>query len=322
MESTSAAAGSGLRSSSATAAMIWPAWQYPHCGTSSSIQAFCTAWSPPAPSPSMVVTCLPASAETGSRQERWAAPSTSTVQAPQKPPPQPNLVPVRRAWSRRYHRSGMSPSPANSRSTALTRKRMLTMLGAYRQASPTRSPFVAVQPRPGAGAPRALLEGDYQLGGMAAPVDRDDVRAQVPGHRDLDFVAGEDVRHRNYELLPEVAARVAGDRVRHLPDQVAERGVAEVRLLQLHEQHGQHGSGRREVHDALALAGDLDHAGVPVHARLALGHEVRRADRRRLLGRDLEVVRRSVDEGLEFPLLQHLTCPAAIRRGPRSAAGR
>ncbi len=30
-------------------------------------------------------------------QERIAAPSTSTVQAPQKPPPQPNLVPVRRA---------------------------------------------------------------------------------------------------------------------------------------------------------------------------------------------------------------------------------
>ena len=39
----------------------------------------------PAPSPSMVVTRRPASAETGSRQERSGAPSTCTVQAPQKP---------------------------------------------------------------------------------------------------------------------------------------------------------------------------------------------------------------------------------------------
>src|SRR5690606_11310316 len=35
--------GFGTRASSAVARMICPAWQYPHCGTSSSIHACCTA---------------------------------------------------------------------------------------------------------------------------------------------------------------------------------------------------------------------------------------------------------------------------------------
>ena len=37
--------GSGLLSSSAAIAMIIPDWQYPHCGTCSSIHARCTGWS-------------------------------------------------------------------------------------------------------------------------------------------------------------------------------------------------------------------------------------------------------------------------------------
>src|SRR5438094_8542315 len=40
--SMSASVGLGFLESSAAADMICPDWQYPHCGTSSSIQAFCT----------------------------------------------------------------------------------------------------------------------------------------------------------------------------------------------------------------------------------------------------------------------------------------
>jgi hypothetical protein len=43
--------------------MICPDWQYPHCGTSSSIHASCTGCVPSADSPSMVVIGLPATAD-------------------------------------------------------------------------------------------------------------------------------------------------------------------------------------------------------------------------------------------------------------------
>ena len=43
----------------------------------------------------MVVTCLPATAETGVTHERIGLPSRCTVQAPHSAMPQPNLVPVR-----------------------------------------------------------------------------------------------------------------------------------------------------------------------------------------------------------------------------------
>ncbi|OLD92899.1 MAG: hypothetical protein AUG84_00190 [Chloroflexi bacterium 13_1_20CM_4_66_7] len=62
--------------SSAAADMSWPAWQYPHCGTSSSAQARCSAWVPSGESPSMVVIDLPRTADTGVTHERVATPST------------------------------------------------------------------------------------------------------------------------------------------------------------------------------------------------------------------------------------------------------
>src|SRR5437016_4552555 len=56
----------------------------------------------------MVVTLAPATAPTEVMQDRVARPSTWTVQAPQRPIPQPNLVPVRPTSSRIAHRSGVS----------------------------------------------------------------------------------------------------------------------------------------------------------------------------------------------------------------------
>src|SRR5271165_5535619 len=55
-------------------------------------------------SPSTVPICL--------EQERIAFPFSSTVQAPHKRMPQPNLVPVSPRISRRYHSSGISGSPS------------------------------------------------------------------------------------------------------------------------------------------------------------------------------------------------------------------
>src|SRR6202171_3742913 len=56
----------------------------------------------------------------GVTQERMAAPSTCTVQAPQSAMPQPNFVPVMPSTSRNTHNRGVSPSTSTVRSTPLT----------------------------------------------------------------------------------------------------------------------------------------------------------------------------------------------------------
>src|ERR1700676_2109842 len=87
--------------------MICPDWQYPHWGTSISIQARCTGWLRSAESPSIVVTFFPETLEIGVTHDRVAVPSMCTVQAPHRAMPQPNFVPVIPSVSRRTHSSGM-----------------------------------------------------------------------------------------------------------------------------------------------------------------------------------------------------------------------
>src|SRR6516225_7749826 len=121
--SISASVGFGLFFSSAATAMIIPLWQYPHCGTSCSSQAFCTLFSVPFwASPSIVVICLPSAALTGTEHERMATPSMCTVQAPHWAMPQPYLVPVRPIVSRNTHSSGVlgSTSTVARSSAAIT----------------------------------------------------------------------------------------------------------------------------------------------------------------------------------------------------------
>src|ERR1017187_8571855 len=67
----------------------------------------------------MVVICLPIASETSMPQERIAAPSTWTVQAPHCAMPQPYLVPVRPAFSRIAHSSGVSGSTSTSKALPL-----------------------------------------------------------------------------------------------------------------------------------------------------------------------------------------------------------
>src|ERR1700704_3390194 len=58
----------------------------------------------------MVVTCLPATRDSGATQERIAFPSRCTVHAPQSAMPQPNFVPVIRSESRNTHSRGVEES--------------------------------------------------------------------------------------------------------------------------------------------------------------------------------------------------------------------
>src|SRR4029077_11897482 len=120
--------GFGIALSNATALMIWPLWQYPHCTTSCSTQASCTAR--PTGSPdmaSMVRIGRAATRETGPTQERVAMPSRCTVQAPQAAIPQPYLVPVIFSSSRRTQSSGVPGSTVTSLGWPLTVSRKVPM---------------------------------------------------------------------------------------------------------------------------------------------------------------------------------------------------
>src|SRR3990172_7644090 len=86
--------GFGVPASSSAAFMIWPDWQYPHCGTSSATQAFCSGCEELGERPSMVTTYLPATEPNCTEQERSALPLMCTVHAPHKAAPQPYFVPV------------------------------------------------------------------------------------------------------------------------------------------------------------------------------------------------------------------------------------
>jgi hypothetical protein len=103
--------GCGLLASSAAADIIWPDWQYPHCGTSRSSQAFwILAPACVAPTASMVVIADVPILSIDVMQERVAMPSMCTVHAPHSDMPQPNFVPVMPSTSRSTHNSGVSPS--------------------------------------------------------------------------------------------------------------------------------------------------------------------------------------------------------------------
>ena len=70
--------------------------------------------------PSTVVIAALPTAEIGVTHERIGSPSMWTVQAPQKPAPQPNFGPFRSSSSRRTHSSGIWASTSTERVRPLT----------------------------------------------------------------------------------------------------------------------------------------------------------------------------------------------------------
>src|SRR6478735_7988587 len=97
-----------------------PFWQYPQCGTCTSIHACCNGCSAGAAavvpreaayragSPSSVVMLFPLTAATGVTHERISLPSKSTEQAPHCARPQPKRGPCRWSSLCRTYRSGVS----------------------------------------------------------------------------------------------------------------------------------------------------------------------------------------------------------------------
>src|SRR6266404_8444511 len=110
LASMSASVGLAKSIRQATTAMLCPDWQYPHCGTPSSIHARCTGWLLSEERPSMVRICAPSRAPIGTEHDRMAVPLICTVQAPHCAIPQPNFVPVKPITSRSTQRSGVSGS--------------------------------------------------------------------------------------------------------------------------------------------------------------------------------------------------------------------
>src|SRR5580704_12949304 len=88
-----ASSGEGFDSSSDTAASVCPGWQYPHCTTLPSYQAFRTASTTGPDAPSTVVTVLPTARSVAVWHDFVFLPSIRTVHAAQNPAPQPNFVP-------------------------------------------------------------------------------------------------------------------------------------------------------------------------------------------------------------------------------------
>ena len=69
---------------------------------------------------------------------------------------------------------------------------------------------------------------------------------------------GDNSGHRDHEVLAEIAARVAGDRVGHFADQIAHVLLREFGFAHAHQHDREHGTRGGEVHDAAAFAGDAD----------------------------------------------------------------
>src|ERR1700737_1123980 len=76
----------------------------------------------------MVVMFFPEACETGVEQDRIAAPSACTVQAPHKPAPHPNFVPVSSSVSRRTQSRGVSGETLTFFSLPFTRRVTSAML--------------------------------------------------------------------------------------------------------------------------------------------------------------------------------------------------
>src|SRR5882762_8813001 len=114
-----------------------------------------------------------------------------------------------------------------------------------------------------------------------------------------------DHRHRYDEILAEIAARIAGNRVRHFADEILDVLIAGVGFLHAHQQYREHAARSGKVDDALAGPRNSDDARVFVGAGVSVRHEIGRSDGGRLLRRNREVVRRALDECADFGFFDH-----------------
>src|SRR5260370_17747 len=81
--------------------------------------------------------------------------------------------------------------------------------------------------------------------------------------------------------------------------------VVGVGFLHAHQQYREHAARSGKVDDALAGPRNSDDARVFVGAGVSVRHEIGRSDSGRLLRRNLEVVRRALDECADFGFFDH-----------------
>src|ERR1039457_4908572 len=104
------------------------------------------AWSPECPRPSIVMTSLPATSAIGTEHERTASRFTITVQAPHKPSPQPNLVPVITRSLRNTQSSMRSSSASTLASLPLRVNDNVRSIKTSESDSELLNPFTSVAP--------------------------------------------------------------------------------------------------------------------------------------------------------------------------------
>src|SRR5580698_72316 len=126
--------GFGFFASNSTATIIMPLWQYPHCGTCSSIHACCTGCNVFAASsalrcfcsaqteasPSIVVSFFPTTYDSGVTQVRISSPSSKTAHEPHCAMPQPSRGPVSFSSLRNTYSTGVSDDAETAWSEPLT----------------------------------------------------------------------------------------------------------------------------------------------------------------------------------------------------------
>src|SRR3954470_16618798 len=200
-------------------------------------------WSGPGfstvPRPSRVVICRPSKIDSGVRQENTALPSTTTVQAPHWPRPQPNFAPLSARSSRSTYSRGVAGSASMACACPFTVK---VIMGALRHVSLLDNASRRVPLR----ADAAHLLRDLGPGWLIA-----EAGAQV----------GDEIDHlrlgeRAGEARHDAADRALGrlDAAQHHPDHVARVGTVEGRVP------GQRAE--RERHLSAALVAGGAHAGV------------------------------------------------------------
>src|SRR5690606_15839201 len=153
------------------------------------------------------------------------------------------------------------------------------------------------------------FQAHHELCGMAAPIDRDDERADVLGCDHFLRLAGHHCGHRDHEILAEIPPCVAGDCIGDLPDQVAHVLLGELSFAHAHQHDREHWPRGGEIDDAAALARYADEPRELLDGRPAFLNDVRRTHRGRLVGGRGEVVCRAFDEGFELHFGHHYPSP-------------
>ena len=160
----------------------------------------------------------------------------------------------------------------------------------------------------GGDSPRGTtsVQTHHQAGVIRAPFDWHDDRAGFFGIFHRRTASMYDRGDGDIELMAEVSARVARQRIGYLAHEIAQVVVAHVSFLHAHQHDAQHAlRGGKEDH-AVALATDLDHTRVIGDIRYTADRQMWRTALGNLLHTRIEVVQHTINEHIYFGFGFHL----------------